>query len=133
MSTLRDTMPHVHWNPPDDEPSDASVSDDDRAWWAALDAEAEALGGDAPDLFDPEPLGPPAEVLAAEASYSETRDTAAGRWIAGELRTLAALALRLEAQTWEALTSGRESEQRRCEYGIWDDGYHAGERAALRA
>jgi hypothetical protein len=130
----------------DDEPFLCPVTDEDRRWWADFtlpgwppyeptdrDLEEMALAWEETDeAFPgaPEPPGTPAEVLAAEASYYEGRDTAAGRFLAAELRTLAALALRLEASTWEALAEGRERAGWDREKEVWDDGYHEGERRA---
>lgn len=118
-----------------DEPFIPPFAEADAAWWAALAAGSGPLLDEAPEDLDTpegvaEEVGTPAEILLAEASYYESRDTAAGRFLAAEIRQLAKLAECLHAATFDQLAGRREVEERDYRGGIYDRGYSAGWEAA---
>jgi hypothetical protein len=119
----------------DDEPFIPPASDADAAWWAALSAATGTFPDEAPeDLYAPdgvaEEVGTPAEVLLAEASYYESRDTAAGRFLAAEIRQLATLAECLHAETFDQLAGRREVEEEHYRREVYDRGRADGWEAA---
>jgi hypothetical protein len=127
-------LPDVTDSAGDDYDARLGTIADDEAWWLAyLAGEVDEAPEDLVTLEgEPESLGTPAEVLYAEASQYASRDTAAGWYLAAEIRQLAALAQSLEAATFPALAALIEMKRIRGERDIWNDGWNAGLRQGRR-